>query len=363
MGWFVAMEIFWTLLKWVRLGRKSESEKTLEILLLRRQLAIVVRTLDKPIRPSRREKLTLAVLTAQLKAKTGRTAKELGDIIRIVQPETVLKWHRELVRRKWTQHKKSRGGRPRTAPEIEQLVLRLARENDWGNGKIEGELIKLGYEISDETVANILKRHAIPPVPERVPSPSWRHLMTHYKEQILACDFFTVETIFLKTIYVLIFIELGTRRVHFAGCTAHPTSTWVTQQARQILWELADREPTIHFLIHDRDTKFTSTFDRVFQSEGIHVIQTPVRAPNANCYAERWIRSAREACLDKLLIFNENHLRRVMREYIAYYNTARPHQGIAQGIPIPGLPLDAHGPVRCRKVLGGIHHDYYREAA
>lgn len=155
MGWFVAMEIFWTLLKWVRLGRKSESEKTLEILLLRRQLAIVVRTLDKPIRPSRREKLTLAVLTAQLKAKTGRTAKDLGDIIRIVQPETVLKWHRELVRRKWTQHKKSRGGRPRTAPEIEQLVLRLARENDWGNGKIEGELIKLGYEISDETVANI----------------------------------------------------------------------------------------------------------------------------------------------------------------------------------------------------------------
>jgi putative transposase len=189
MVWFVVMEIFSTLLEWVRLGRKSAVEKDLEILLLRRQLAIVERTLDKPIRPSRGERLTLATLTAKLKARTGRTAKELGEIIQIVQPETVLKWHRELVRRKWTQQKKNSGGRPRTTREIEQLVLRLARENNWGNGKIEGELLKLGYEISDETVGNILKRHAIPPAPERSPSPSWRHLMTHYKDQILACDF------------------------------------------------------------------------------------------------------------------------------------------------------------------------------
>ena len=144
MVWFMVMEIFSTLLEWVRLGRKSAAEKDLEILLLRRQLAIVERTLDKPIRPSRGEKLTLAILTAKLKARTGHTAKELGEIIRIVQPETVLKWHRELVRRKWTQQKKNPGGRPRIAREIEQLVLRLARENDWGNGKIEGELIKLG---------------------------------------------------------------------------------------------------------------------------------------------------------------------------------------------------------------------------
>jgi putative transposase len=363
MVWFVVMEIFSTLLEWVRLGRKSEAEKTLEILLLRRQLAIVERTLDQPIRPSRGEKLTLAVLTTKLKAGTGRTAKELGEIIRIVQPETVLKWHRALVRRKWTQQKKNLGGRPRTAREIERLVLRLARENDWGNGKIEGELIKLGYEISDETVANILKRHAAPPSPERRPSLSWRHQMTHYKDQILACDFFTVETLFLKTVYVLIFIELGTRRVHFAGCTTHPTSTWVTQQARQVMWELVDREPRIHFLFRDRDTKFTPTFDTVFRSEGIHIIRTPVRAPNANCYAERWIRSVREECLDKLLILREGHLRRVMRDYIAYYNTARPHQGLDQNIPIPRSLADVHGPIRCRKVLGGIIHDYYREAA
>ncbi len=363
MVWFVVMEIFSTLLEWVRLGRRTTAEKDLEILLLRRQLAIVERTLDKPVRPSRGEKLTLAILTAKLKARTGRSAKELGEIIRIVEPETILKWHRDLVRRKWTHQKKNSGGRPRTAREIEQLVLRLARENDWGNGKIEGKLIKLGYKISDETVGNILKRYAIPPAPERRPSPSWRHLMSHYKDQILACDFFTVETLFLKTIYVLIFIELGTRRVHFAGYTAHPTSAWVTQQARQMMWELADREPRIHFLIRDRDTKFTSTFDTVFRSEDIHIIRTPVRAPNANSYAERWIRSVREECLDKLLIFSEDHLRRVMRDYIAYDNTARPHQGIDQHIPIPRSLSDTRGPVRCRTVLGGIIHDYYPEAA
>jgi len=280
-----------------------------------------------------------------------------------VQPETVLKWHREAVRRKWTQQKQNSGGRPRTEREIEQLVVRLARENDWGNGKIEGELIKLGYELSDETVANILKRHGIPPVPERSPSPSWRHLMIHYRDQLLACDFFTVETFFLKTIYVLVFIEIGTRRVHFAGCTAHPTGAWVTQQARQIMWELSDRQPAIRFLIRDRDLKFTTAFDTVFRSAGITVIRTPVRAPNANAYTERWIRSARQECLDKLLIINENHLRRVMREYIAYHNTARPHQGLEQRIPIPRSISEATGPVRYRKVLGGILHDYYREVA
>jgi transposase len=363
MVWFVVMEIFSTLLEWVRLGQKSESEKTLEILLLRRQLAIVERTLAKPVRPSRGEKLTLAILAAKLKAQTGRTAKELGEIIRIVQPETVLKWHREAVRRKWTQQKRNSGGRPRTARAIEQLVVRLARENDWGNGKIEGELLKLGYDLSDETVAHILKRHGIPPAPERRPSPSWRHLMTHYQDQLLACDFFTVETLFLQTIYVFFFIEVGTRRVHFAGCTSHPTGVWVTQQARQVIWDLSDREPALRFLIRDRDMKFTAAFDTVFRSEGMTVIRTPVRAPNANCYAERWIRSARDECLDKLLIFNQAYLRRVMRDYITYYNTARPHQGIDQNLPIPRRLSDARGPVRCRKVLGGILHDYYREAA
>jgi putative transposase len=187
--------------------------------------------------------------------------------------------------------------------------------------------------------------------------------MTHYKDQLLACDFFTVETLFLQTLYVLVFVEIGTRRVHFAGCTAHPDNAWVTQQARQVIWELEDREPAIRFLIRDNDKKFTESFDTVFRAEGIDIIRTPFRAPNANAYAERWIRSAREECLDKLLIINQAHLRRVMREYITFFNTARPHQGLEQQIPVSKITHENTGPVCCRTVLGGIIHDYYRDAA
>jgi transposase InsO family protein len=169
--------------------------------------------------------------------------------------------------------------------------------------------------------------------------------------------------LFLKTIYVLVFIEIGSRRVHFAGCTAHPDNAWVTQQARQMVWELEECAPTIRFLIRDNDKKFSHTFDTVFRVEGIDVIPTPYRAPNANAHMERWIRSVREECLDKLFIINQTHLRRVLREYVAFFNTARPHQGIAQQIPSVPPTLNTTGPIRCRNVLGGIIHDYYRDAA
>jgi len=183
--------------------------------------------------------------------------------------------------------------------------------------------------------------------------------MTHYKDQILASDLFTVETFFLQTLYVFFFIELGSRRVHFAGCTEHPNSAWVNQQARQIVWGLQGRTPRIRFLIHDNDSKFTETFDTIFVSERSHVIHRPVPAPYSNAYAERWVRTVRNECLDKLLIFDEPHLRRVLREYLAYYNSARPHQALAQQTPIPRTISTADGSVRCRPVLGGIQNDYY----
>lgn len=362
MFWFCVWQVISTLIELIRLGGRSASDKDLEILLLRHHLAIYERRQERAPHLSRGEKLMLIVLGTKLKAQTGRTIKTLGDVIRIVKPATLFRWHNELVRRKWTyRHRKA--GRPRTDQAIEQLVLRLARENDWGFERIEGELKKLGYTISHETVGNILCRHGIPPAPECEPSPSWRHLMTHYKDQLLACDFFTVETLFLQTLYVLVFVEIGTRRVHFAGCTAYPDHAWVTQQARQVMWELQDREPGIRFLIRDNDKKFTESFDTVFRAEGIDVIPTPYRAPNANAYAERWIRSAREESLDKLLIINQAHLRRVMREYITFFNTARPHQGIEQQIPVSKITHENTGPVRCRTVVGGIIHDYYRDAA
>lgn len=362
MLWFCVWQVVSTLIELIRLGRRSESDKDFEILLLRRQLAIYERRQERAPHLSRGEKLTLIVLSTKLKEQTGRTIKAMGEVIRIVRPATLFGWHKQLVRLKWTyRHRKA--GRPRTDREIEQLVLRLARENDWGYERLEGELLKLGITISHETVGNILERHGIPPAPERNPSPSWRHLMTHYGDQLLACDFFTVETLFLQTLYVLFFIEMGTRRVHFAGCTTHPDNAWITQQARQVMWELDEREPAVHFLIRDNDKKFSHAFDTVFRSTGIHVIPIPHQAPNANAFAERWIRSVREECLDKVLIINQAHLRCVIREYVAFFNTARPHQGIDQQIPVPPASQATSGPVRCRNVLGGIIHDYYHDAA
>jgi putative transposase len=219
------------------------------------------------------------------------------------------------------------------------------------------------HDINDETGGNILKRHGIPPAPERGSSPRWQHLMTHYKDQILACDFFTVESFFLKTIYVLFFIEIGSRRVHFAGCTRQPNAAWVNQQARQMVWKLEEQGIKVRFLLHDNDRKFTEMFDTMFRSIDIKVIHLPYRAPNANAFAERWVRTVREECLDKLLIFNEGHLRRVMNEYVAHYNRNRPHQGIDQQTPIPFPIPEKQGEIRHRNVLGGIIHEYYREVA
>ena len=184
--------------------------------------------------------------------------------------------------------------------------------------------------------------------------------MVHYKEQILAYDFFTVDTLWLKPLYVLFFIELGTRQVHLAGITTHPNAGWVTQQARQVVWKLAESKADIRFLIRDRDSKFTQEFDTVFQSEGTQIIQTPFRAPNANSYAECWARTVREECLDQILILNEPHLMSVLKTYDDYYNRQRPHQGIRQQSPIPRTPQNTSGKVRNRKVLGGIINDYYR---
>jgi hypothetical protein len=360
MGWFILKYIFSTFLAILHIGRLSNQEKDLEILILRQQLSILQRKLSHPIKPNRVEKMTLAVLTTKIKRISHQSSNQLRDVIRIFQPETVLRWHRELVRRKWTYPHKSKGGRPSISKELEKLILRLARENPrWGYGKIQGELVKLSFKVSQPTVRNILNRHGIQPAPVRNGSIGWRHLMAHHKEQILACDFFTVETILLQTIYVLFFIELGSRRVHFAGITTNPDQIWIAQQARQLVWELSDREKPLRFLIHDNDGSFCQAFDIVFESEGFHVINTPVRAPNANAFAERWVRSAREECLDHLFIINAVHLRRVLIEFVNYYNTSRPHQGIDQQTPIP-CKIPSTGTIHRRKLLGGIINDYYR---
>ncbi|MBK8021902.1 MAG: helix-turn-helix domain-containing protein [Chloroflexi bacterium] len=261
---------------------KSDLDKDLEILALRHQLRLLQRHQQSKLPCSRFEKLLLAVLAVKLKTILERGSNRLDQCLLLFKPETVLKWHRELVRRKWSFYSTRKRGRPPTSPELEVLILRLARENErWGTDRIHGELLKLGFRIGATTIRAILRRHRILPSPQRSANGgSWRKLLRHYKDQILACDFFTVETALLQTVYVLFFIEVGTRRVHLAGCTAHPTSAWVAQQARQCMWSLSERQPQIRFLIHDRDTKFSLSFDAVFSSESVAILLTPFRAPN-----------------------------------------------------------------------------------
>jgi len=289
MIWTILAQLYLMLLELLRLSRLSTDEKDLEILILRQQLDVMVRKNNQVVRPSREEKWSLAVLTATLKKRGRFTTSQLGRVIRIFKPETVIGWHRELERRKWTQTPVHQGGRPPISKDLSELIVQLAKENTrWGYGKIVGELQKLGYEVSISTVRNVLKKHDILPAPVRFGSIGWRKLMGHYKDQLLACDFFTVETIRMKTLYAFFFIELGTRRVYLAGVTEHPDGAWVAQQARNTVWLLDEREAetNLRCLIRDNDRKYTSSFDSVFESERIKILRIPYQAPNANSYAE-----------------------------------------------------------------------------
>jgi putative transposase len=233
----------------------------------------------------------------------------------VVTPQTLLRWHRELVRRKWRQPRRAADRRDRRP--CARAGLRFARENPrWGYPRIAGELLKLGLRVSPSTIRRILLAAGSGPAPRRT-GPSWRQFLRQQAASMLACDFFTVETISLRRFYVLFFIELESRRVHLAGCTTNPTGAWVTQQARNLSFTgLFDR---MRFLIHDRDSKFSGAFDEVFRSEGIQVIYTPIRAPQANAHAERFIRTIRAECLDSLLIFDRRHLEHVLRTYVQHY--------------------------------------------
>lgn len=345
------------------LVRQSEHAKGLEIVALRQHLRILQRGQSRPVRPARWERGVLALCVSRLKALAGGTQRPWRHSVLLCTPDTVLRGRRDLVRRKWTIARPSRGGRPRADGDRAALILRLARENPcWGYKRIRDELGKLGYRLSRSTVRTTLARHRVPPAPERVRRGStWRPFLRHHAHEMLACDFLTVETALLRTVYVLFFIELGSRRVHLAGCTRHPTSAWVAQQARSLSWHIQDGTLSVRFLLHDRDTKFGARFERVFVGEGAEIVRTPYRAPNA--IAERWIRTLRTACLDHLPILSGRHLERVLGNYIPHYNERRPHQGLAGRCPVPLAPEPRRGPIQRRDVLDGLIHDYERIAA
>jgi putative transposase len=252
-----------------------------------------------------------------------------------------------------------------TSPEIRALVLRLARENPtWGYRRIHGELCRLGCGIGASTVWTILQRAGVAPAPKRS-AVSWRQFLRAQAKGVLAVDFFTVDTVFLKRLYVLFVIEVAIRRVHVLGVTSHPVGAWVAQQARNVLMNVADRVGQFRFLIRDPDTKFTAAFDAVFGAEGIEVRTTPVRAPRANAYAERWVGTVRREVLDRMLIFGCRQLRSVLAEYADHYNGHRPHRALGQAAPLrpaePPLVLTIGRVVR-RDRIGGLIHQYAQAA-
>jgi putative transposase len=229
----------------------------------------------------------------------------------LVRPEALLRWHRRLVAKKWTRPHRP-PGRPALDPEVRDLILRLGRENPrWGYMRIRGELLKLGVRVSATTIATVLRRAGLGPAPRR--GPTWSQFLRQQAAGMLACDFLTVETITLRTLYVLVWIELGTRKVYLGGATPNPDSAWLTQQARNLAMALQEEGRSPRFLIHDRDTKFAGPFDDVFRSEGMRIVLTPIRAPNANAFCERWVGTVRAECLDWMLILGRRHLERVLR--------------------------------------------------
>jgi putative transposase len=240
--------------------------------------------------------------------------------------------------------------------------VRLATENPtWGYRRVHGELIGLGHRIAASTIWSILNRAGFDPSPRRRDQ-TWREFLHAQAHHVIACDFFTVDTIFLHRLYVLFFIELDTRRVHLAGITANPTGAWVAQQARQVIDQFAGRD--MRGLIRDRDSKFVAAFDEIFRSENIAILKTPVRTPVANAYAERWIGTLRRECLDRILVLGPDHLARVLREYVAHYNEHRPHRSLNQrppaqhNQPVAGDPISSDRDVQRRDILGGLIHEY-----
>jgi putative transposase len=333
--------------------RRSKFAKDIELLVLRHQLAVLRRQQPRPSVQAA-DRAFLAALTRILPSPRRRGL--------IVTPQTLLRWHRELVRRRWAQSKQS-SGRPCVERRVRELVLRLAQENPrWGYPRIAGELLKLGVRVSPSTVRRLLLAAGLKPAPRRA-GPSWREFLRQQAASTLACDFFTVETLTLRRYYVFFFIELASRRVHLAGCTTNPTGSWVTQQARNLGFSGVFEQT--RFLIHDRDSKFSGAFDEVFRSEGIRVIRTPIRAPQANAYAERFVRTVRGECLDWILILGRRHLERALRIYPTHYNRERPHRALALLSPESVDTASPHiaGEIERRDRLGGLIHEYHRAAA
>ena len=304
---------------------------------------------------------------AEIGKKLGR--KVLAEVATIVKPDTILAWDRRLVARKFDGSKsREYPGRPRVPRDVEELVVRFAKENrDWGYDRIVGALANVGHKVSDQTVGNILKRHGIPPATERKKTTTWREFIRSHMDVLDATDFFTTEVWTargLVTYYVLFFMQVGTRRVHIAGVTPYPIENWMTQVARNVTMVDVGFLAESRYLIHDRDGKFCRAFDETIRAAGVKPVKLPAQSPNLNAYAERWVRSVKDECLSKLILFGEASLRRALKSYVEHFHSERNHQGKDNLLLLPAdAPRVERGEISRRERLGGLLNFYHREAA
>jgi transposase InsO family protein len=359
------LKIVYLLMRWVLgvavLVFRGDRAKAVEVLVLRHENAVLRRHAGR-VRYEPADRVWFAALARLL-------PRRRWPAIFPVTPATLLAWHRKLAAKKYDASSRRKPGRLPTAPGIARLVFRLAKENPlWGYRRIHGELTKLGVIVAPSTVWQILHAAGIDPAPRRT-GPTWRQFLLAQAAGILAVDFLHADTVLLKRLYVLVFIEHGTRRMHLGGVTAHPTGEWTVQQARNLALDLDERFEDIKFLIRDRGSNFTRSFDAVFQAAGTRILRTAVQAPRMNAICERLVGTLRRELLDRMPILGEGHLRAVLAEYQAHYNTARPHQGIAQRVPdgerdprrIAAIDLDSVR-IHRKPVLNGLINEYTRAA-
>jgi putative transposase len=300
----------------------------------------------------------------------GMARKLLAEVASLVTPDTLMAWHRKLIAEKYDGHNNRSPGRPRTRQGLQDLVVRMAEENRiWGYRRIQGALSNLGFKIARSTIADILRRHGIEPAPERSRKSTWKEFLTRHWELIGAADFFTVEVWTargLKRFLVLFFIDLSTRRVEIAGIASKANGLWMAQIGRNVTDAVDGILNGKRYLIHDRDALFTTEFQNILASVGVTAVKLPPQSPNLNAFAERFVRSIKESCLDRLIFFGEASLRKAIQNFIPHYHEERNHQGKGNQLLFPraAMPVSPHhGIVQCQQRLGGLLKYYHREAA
>jgi putative transposase len=344
-------------LRFLLLGTRSSAALKAENIFLRKQLALYLEREAKPRRASNATRLSLVLLSRLFAWR---------DTLIIVKPETFLGWHRISFRLFWRWKSRPRG-RPRLAKDIQKLIRRMARENPtWGEGRIAAELLlKLHIRVSPRTVRRYMPLDSGPG--KRVPSQRWMTFVRNHAQTILACDFFIVVTASFRVLYVFVLMEVGTRRIAHFNLTAHPTAAWTLQQIREVV----TGDQPYRFVLHDRDSIYSSDLDSALEAMDLKILKTPFQAPQANAFCERLIGTVRRECLDFLIPPNERHLRGLLKEWVTHYNRGRPHSSLGPDIPDPGfryqhgtpcghdIPVGHH--VVAKAILGGLHHEYRLE--